>query len=326
MRYNYFKSKGNEKINMKKMLVSYVLLIFAFSLSACTGKGKLNDNEVTQELKNGEDAIASDKECEDNYISEYDNMSAYSGVWTTNGYAANSVYTKTGGSVLSVNIEGNHVVGSYVCIQGTSFRIASIDNIDANIVSNVAEVFFKDDGWGNEGLIKLIFEEDQITIKIADLIANPDNVTGMSVSASVLIRDEVREVIVDDNNEKDSIEQRILDTESYRKETIYWSEVTAWDEKNTRTGMDRPIEPLLYAEMLNYSKEELEQYPKIILYLAKNEIYAKHGYIFSDMDLQNYFMGQVWYKPEKTSAEFNDSVFNEYERDNLNLLLELINN
>jgi hypothetical protein len=40
-------------------------------------------------------------------------------------------------------------------------------------------------------------------------------------------------------------------------------------------------------------KWEINDYLEEILYLALNEIYARHGYIFKDEDLQNYFMGQV---------------------------------
>ncbi|WP_442960233.1 YARHG domain-containing protein [Pseudobutyrivibrio sp. YE44] len=60
-----------------------------------------------------------------------------------------------------------------------------------------------------------------------------------------------------------------------------------------------------------------------IIYLAKNEIYARHGYIFSDSDLNNYFMSQLWYIPEIAPADFDDSVFNEYEKANLQLLSQL---
>ena len=29
----------------------------------------------------------------------------------------------------------------------------------------------------------------------------------------------------------------------------------------------------------------------------RNEIYARHGYVFNDPDLQNYFSSQPWYRP-----------------------------
>lgn len=59
------------------------------------------------------------------------------------------------------------------------------------------------------------------------------------------------------------------------------------------------------------------------MHLAKNEIYARHGYIFRDTDLYNYFMTMVWYWPCVTPEEFDASVFNETERHNLDILRKL---
>ena len=82
-----------------------------------------------------------------------------------------------------------------------------------------------------------------------------------------------------------------------------------------------------YATLLEYAQkytiEELKDYPEDILYLALNEIYARHGYIFRNEDLQNYFMGQVWYTPLVEGENFSDEVFNEYEKENLKILLKI---
>ena len=34
------------------------------------------------------------------------------------------------------------------------------------------------------------------------------------------------------------------------------------------------------------------------LELMRNEIYARHGYVFNDQNLQNYFSSQPWYRPK----------------------------
>ena len=57
--------------------------------------------------------------------------------------------------------------------------------------------------------------------------------------------------------------------------------------------------------------------------IAKNEIYARHGYIFKDENLKNYFMGQLWYIPSVKAEEFDDSVFSDIEKRNLELLNRL---
>ena len=59
------------------------------------------------------------------------------------------------------------------------------------------------------------------------------------------------------------------------------------------------------------------------LYLARNEIYARHGYIFNNTDLQEYFGGMSWYSP--TTKDVPDSALNEYEKANIELILSLEN-
>lgn len=75
--------------------------------------------------------------------------------------------------------------------------------------------------------------------------------------------------------------------------------------------------------MKNYEEEDFQQLPPEMIHLAKNEIYARHGYIFKDDDLQNYFMGCAWYQPENSSEKFSDLVINEIEQHNLEILARL---
>ena len=59
------------------------------------------------------------------------------------------------------------------------------------------------------------------------------------------------------------------------------------------------------------------------LAMSLREIYARHGYIFKNQDLNAYFLSQLWYLPEFDSETFDSSVFNEYENANLQLLVQL---
>lgn len=56
------------------------------------------------------------------------------------------------------------------------------------------------------------------------------------------------------------------------------------------------------------------------LYLARNEIYARHGYAFSSPDLQSYFGSKIWYTPLYDAAHFNEGVFNSVEWANIKLI------
>jgi len=53
---------------------------------------------------------------------------------------------------------------------------------------------------------------------------------------------------------------------------------------------------------------------------ARNEIYARHGYIFKADDLKKYFKSKKWYKGTVKSSKFDESVFNKYERYNIKYL------
>lgn len=248
----------------------------------------------------------------------------YSGTWTSNGYAENYIYTQEGGAILSAQIEENHLEGTYVYVQNNSYRIASIENINAEIVDSVAEFDFDDDGWGNSGKVRIAFGK-QVSVEISELEKNPDNATGMAISPAVLSRENNAEIDADEESNENNAEQQMMELDSYRVASKYWNEVVEWDEDNGRYGMDRPLEFILSSDQREYTIDELKDYPEDIIYLALNEIYARHGYIFKNEDLQNYFMGQVWYAPLVEGENFSDEVFNDYEKENLKVLLKILN-
>lgn len=61
------------------------------------------------------------------------------------------------------------------------------------------------------------------------------------------------------------------------------------------------------------------------LRIARNEIYAKHGKIFDDSQLQAYFESKSWYQGTVPSEEFSDSVLSEQEKRNAELILSFEN-
>ena len=70
------------------------------------------------------------------------------------------------------------------------------------------------------------------------------------------------------------------------------------------------------------SKEDLENFSKDELRLARNEIYARHGRIFEDEWLKEYFNSKYWYEGTVSGEDFQDDVFNDYENQNLILITE----
>lgn len=56
------------------------------------------------------------------------------------------------------------------------------------------------------------------------------------------------------------------------------------------------------------------------LTLARNEIYARHGYIFSSEELQEYFCCKDWYSPSISGDEFDSDSLSSTEDGNLGLI------
>ena len=57
------------------------------------------------------------------------------------------------------------------------------------------------------------------------------------------------------------------------------------------------------------------------LNLIKNEIYARHGCNFNNDEIREYFLQFSWYEPSIAPEDFEDSLFNDYEIYNRNLIL-----
>ncbi|MCL2807338.1 MAG: BofC C-terminal domain-containing protein, partial [Coriobacteriia bacterium] len=71
-----------------------------------------------------------------------------------------------------------------------------------------------------------------------------------------------------------------------------------------------------------YARTELERLDSWELYIARNEVFARHGRGFMNEDLRNYFFGQPWYVQLYTPLEFDElpSPLNDYEKKNTELI------
>lgn len=69
------------------------------------------------------------------------------------------------------------------------------------------------------------------------------------------------------------------------------------------------------------TKSDLKKLSKKQLRYARNELYARHGRIFDDEELDKYFRSKSWYVPSISGDDFNDEAeFNEYEIANRDLI------
>lgn len=74
------------------------------------------------------------------------------------------------------------------------------------------------------------------------------------------------------------------------------------------------------------SEDEVRMVDVNDLLLARNEIFARHGYIFNDPELKEYFESTSWYKGTVPSDQFNgDAVFNDFEKKNVELIKKIEN-
>lgn len=68
------------------------------------------------------------------------------------------------------------------------------------------------------------------------------------------------------------------------------------------------------------SADELSGYSDLYLLIARNEFYARRGYIFNDDNIARYFEGKDWYNGTTDSAHFSGKIFNDYEQTNIDLI------
>lgn len=61
-------------------------------------------------------------------------------------------------------------------------------------------------------------------------------------------------------------------------------------------------------------EEELNSYDKEKLTLLKNEIYARHGYKFTNKEMKKYFKEKSWYKENE---DFSLKLLNDIEKENI---------
>lgn len=75
---------------------------------------------------------------------------------------------------------------------------------------------------------------------------------------------------------------------------------------------DSDSKKLTKADLKGFSKKELRY--------ARNEIYARHGRIFNDDELQAYFEGKSWYVGTQIAEEFDESELSKVEKANVRLI------
>lgn len=79
---------------------------------------------------------------------------------------------------------------------------------------------------------------------------------------------------------------------------------------------------LPYVDSTYLTQTDIMNLDEEYLRLARNEIYARHGRMFDDEGLQNYFGTCSWYVGTIPASEFDDTLLNEYELANRDLIVQ----
>lgn len=103
--------------------------------------------------------------------------------------------------------------------------------------------------------------------------------------------------------------------QGYRKDTIgfdsdYANSATPVDSYNCTVEYKYDKEYVTESFLKTLTQESTE--------ILRNEIYARHGYIFKDVRLQYYFSLQSWYEE---NPDFSTDDFNEFENSNILIIL-----
>lgn len=77
---------------------------------------------------------------------------------------------------------------------------------------------------------------------------------------------------------------------------------------------------LSYTTVTKYTLEDLSILDSYGLKITRNEIFARHGRMFNDQELQEYFKRQQWYVPQIAANDFDTSCLNQVEKYNVNLI------
>lgn len=290
---------------MKKFQYIVVLLFVIVLGTGCSNDEKQENflSETENEIENKEDGVI---------------YEVYTGNWSNDGRTHDQILSE-GGVELSCTItESNRLTGTLFAQQEMTERFAVVEDISGEIEQNELLFDYADDGWGNSGTLHMQFRNDSIYVEILNY-CEADGGSDYGISGYYeLIRE----------NEAESREKELENTidersQYYRASAYYLEIVDYWENVREARDVSNVNEPLFATNKQYYTKENFENEPKLVIHSAKNEIYARHGYIFKNEDLYNYFMGCVWYNPTCKAEDFDDSVLNEYEKANLEILASM---
>ena len=97
------------------------------------------------------------------------------------------------------------------------------------------------------------------------------------------------------------------------------------DYSSSRSYTSYSSEYILYgSDSRIIDKSEVQNMDETKMNLALNEIYARHGRKFNTKSISDYFNSKSWYHGTVEPEDFNENVFNSYEKSNRDMLVEVM--
>ncbi len=151
------------------------------------------------------------------------------------------------------------------------------------------------------------------------VVLTEDKLTGLSILELRILREEFyarRGKKFNEPGIRDYFNWRDWYKPAKNQKTI---KLTAIEQKNVEllAAYEAKLREKLSTELV--TEETLGYLFAEDLRVLRNEIYARRGRIFKDVNLQKYFESQAWYKPD---PEFKDEMLNEIESKNLAIIKE----
>lgn len=145
---------------------------------------------------------------------------------------------------------------------------------------------------------------------------NPQVVTAPTEAVSEI-------VIIDSTPDAADTPVYEIENEDEKQPEVKVEEEKQEEEKQEETPMQPIISSSNYlfpSDTKYITKADLDGLTKDEVALIRNEIYARHGYIFTtNKTVKAYFESQSWYKP---NSNFSESMFNEIERANKDFIVK----
>lgn len=332
-----------------KKRVTGIILIFGICLLVGCGTGKENESSPTENIQSKEAMVETSEDTESSTISgsvetsentettevqEADYTVATGGAFTTSEVEKYAVEVRT--NILEsdwetlaeklaypITINGNMLLDSSDFLGINIDKILCQDFVDVIEAEDCRQMFCNWQGisMGDAGQVWIgcvVEDESDVQLKVFAI----NNMLELSEEDLMIHR--FYERFYDGELTYEKMNEILDGRGGCYQASCYYEDITYyWEVICGTTDVTNFTDPLFYTDMKCYTIEDFAHATPVAIHLAKNEIYAKHGYIFKNEDLNNYFLGCTWYTPLYTAEEFDVSVFNDFERENLEILAAL---